>query len=76
MAFYGRTYYYPTPSDGLQVIGVCQGLGGVWIVGYQRPGTGSTRRINTPHLPPMKDMLQLQGKLDAWAAFRKIKAVA
>jgi len=75
LMFHGATYYYPTPNEGTQVIGVCRGLGEDWIVGYRRPGTGSTRRVKTPNLPPMPDPAALQEILDDWAAERGLEEV-
>lgn len=73
--FFGKTYQYPTPGHGQQPIGVCQALGSSWIVGYQKPGTVSTKRINTPALPPMDNPDELQIKLDFWAAHRNLPQV-
>lgn len=74
MKFYGQTYWYPTPNNGLQEIGVTNGLGGCWIVAWFR---GSARkRVKTPHLPPAADPADLQTKLDSWAAKREIKQCA
>jgi len=74
--FFGGTYMYPTPADGAVRVGVCQGLGDIWIVGYQVPGKTSTRRIKTPLLPPMTDPARLQGMFDAWASRRRLREVA
>ena len=71
MKFFGPTYWYPTPNDGIQEIGVTRGLGDVWIVAWFR---GSARkRVKTPHLPPAADPADLQAKLDAWTGKRGIQ---
>ena len=48
--FYGQTYLYPTPNNGLVEIGVTMGLGGTWIVGWFKR-SGATKRVVTSNLP-------------------------
>jgi hypothetical protein len=73
--FFGPTYAYPTPDDGVREIGVIEGLGDVWIVAWLTD-RGSRRRVKTHHLPPMKDPAKLQASLDAWADRRGLDSVA
>jgi hypothetical protein len=69
--FHGLTYVYPTPNNGPREIGVTRGLGDVYIVAWIND-RGATKRIKTPHLPPMTSASNLQAALDAYAADRRI----
>lgn len=76
--FWGKTYWYPTANHGLREIGVCQGLGGVWMVSWTSD-TGGRHRVKTPLLPVVEDpddiiaRGSLQMKLNVWATKRKLK---
>jgi hypothetical protein len=75
MKFFGKTYLFPTPNNGLQMIGVAQGLGdATCIVAYKAP-SGARRRIKSNRLPAMSDPARLQAHLDIWAAQRKLQEV-
>jgi Asp-tRNA(Asn)/Glu-tRNA(Gln) amidotransferase B subunit len=75
-AFHGKTYLYPTPSHGLQPIGVTQGLGSdCWIVAYITP-SGARRKIRTNRLLVRADATKLQQELDAWATAHCLAEVA
>lgn len=75
-AFYGKTYLYPTPSNGERAIGVCRGLGGDSCIVAWIAHNGARKRIKTIRLPVMDDPARLQGLLDTWAAGRGLKEVA
>ena len=69
--FYGRCYFYTTANDGHQIIGVMQGLGDAWIVGYIR-STGARRAIRSNRLWSTTHKDDLQRRFDIWAAERKL----
>jgi len=69
--FYGQTYLYPTPNNGLVEIGVTTGLGGTWIVGWFKP-SGATKRVVTKNLPPSDDPEGLQMLLDQFSEQRQL----
>lgn len=74
-AFYGRTYRYHTPRDGVRTIGVCLGLGSdIYLVAWVSE-TGARKRVKTARLPVISDPAKLQAYLDAWAAKRKLEKV-
>lgn len=64
--FYWKTYEYNTPNDRQREIGVIQGLGDMWIVGWIKDN-GSVCRVKTSRLPPCADPKVLQEMLDVWA---------
>ncbi|MEB3167882.1 MAG: hypothetical protein VKK97_04030, partial [Synechococcaceae cyanobacterium] len=70
--FHGKRYWYPTPGHGLQKIGVCQVLGGVWAVCWINHH-GSRVRVKTSNLPVLASPDLAQRYLDEWAAKRKLK---
>lgn len=72
--FHGQTDMYPTPNDGDCEIGVTHGLGQEYIVAWQRP-TGAYKRVTTSSLPVSATAVELQTKLDAWAAVRGLRRV-
>lgn len=69
-AFRGTTYIYQTPK-GPKEIGVTTGLGGTPIVAWIAP-SGAKKRVKTPALPAGIPPDELQAKLDAWAAARRL----
>lgn len=71
--FFGMTYAYPTPNNGICEIGVCP-ADRTWVVAWM----GSNNRMNkvkTPHLPCHHSPEMLQGMLDAWAGKRGLDPV-
>ena len=76
MKFFGRTYLFPTPNNGLQMIGVAQGLGDATCIVAYKAASGARRRIKSNRLPPMADPAKLQAHLDIWAAQRKLQEVS
>lgn len=72
--YYGTRYRYGTPNDGIMDIGVVQGLGGDWIVGYIAEN-GAVRRIKSKHLPASADPGKLQAVLNQWARERNLPEV-
>ena len=74
-AFFGKRYWYATPNEGRQEIGVLRGLGDdSWIVGYIRE-SGGRKRIKTRNLPMGSDPRVLQDELDSWAIARGLVEV-
>lgn len=63
-AFFGNTYKFAPGTQSEKVIGVMQGLGGTWMVGYF---TGSGARKRFKPLPTGDDAATVQQALDAWA---------
>ncbi len=70
--FYGRTYQYCTPNDGIQVIGVAHRSGGVYHAIWVSTGGSTWRRVVSSRLPLGEDPETLQGQLDEWAAQRNL----
>lgn len=73
--FYGRSYFYTTANDGHKIIGVMQGLGDAWIVGYIRDN-GARKAIRSNRLWSTPHANDLQKRLDDWAKERELKEVA
>lgn len=72
-AFHGRTYRYPTGSNGVQTIGVTLGLGSdIHIVAWIAEN-GARKRIKTTRLPAIANPDRLQDLLDAWAKERHLE---
>jgi len=72
--YFGKRYHYNTSNDGRVEIGVVQGLGEDWIVGYITESC-ATRRVKTKRLEPCKDPTALQVLLDQWAHERQLEGV-
>lgn len=70
----GPFYLYPTPGDGLQLIGVLEGAGLSWIVGW-RGVDGLIRRVRTSNLKAELVYKILQDSLDTWAMKRGLRQV-
>lgn len=73
--FCGRSYFYTTANDGHRVIGVMQGLGDAWIVGYIRDN-GARRALRSTRLWSTTHADDLQQRLDVWAKQRDLKEAA
>lgn len=63
--FYGTTYLYQTPNDGVRQIGVLHDLGNSYIVGWFNDG--AKVRVKSTSLPAGPDPKALQKALDIWA---------
>ncbi|MDA8428911.1 MAG: hypothetical protein M0T70_06605 [Geobacteraceae bacterium] len=73
--FHGKTYRYPTGSNGVRTIGVCLGLGSdIYIVAWIAD-SGGKRRVKTARLPAIVNPDRLQELLDVWAKERKLEEV-
>ena len=63
-AFFGKTYCFAPGTQSEKIIGVMQGLGGTWMVGYFT-GNGSRKRFKP--LPTGDHAMTIQAHLDAYA---------
>ena len=72
--FFGKSYRYRTPKDGVKTIGVCEVAGGAWQVCWV---SEDSRRhmIKSRGLPVMTKPEPLQGYFETWASLHKLEEV-
>lgn len=73
--YYGKRYHYNNPQDGRIELGVLQGLGDAWFVGYIREN-GSRRAFKSPLFRGIEKPDELHAALVAYATAHQLEEVA
>lgn len=66
----GKRYRYKD-----KIVGVCPGLGNVWIVGWRSKSGLGSHRLKVRALPVCETAEEAQIRLDGWAKAQKLETV-